>query len=136
MLGWRDDRDLADVVGEKEAKAIAKALEINTCGELITYFPRAFSRRDEISLSNGVTLVFFHHQVFGVWKGATIMVTGKVWVFQKHLTVTHPQCLVFSNSSTGPDAKPKKTFSSGAMKKLERYEGLTTYLAAQPFIPN
>lgn len=168
MLGWRDDRDLADVVGEKEAKAIAKALEINTCGELITYFPRAFSRRDdiitdddlnsadpitfistvvkadkidtgkkrtEITLSNGVTLVFFHHQVFGVWKGATIMVTGKVRVFQKHLTVTHPQCLVFSNSSTGPDAKPKKTFSSGAMKKLERYEGLTTYLAAQPFIP-
>lgn len=172
MLGWRDDRDLADVVGEKEAKAIAKALEVRTCGELITHFPRAFSRRDdiitkdqidsadpitfistvvktekistgkkrtEIILKNGVVLVFFHHKVFGVWKGAAIMVTGKVRVFNDHLSVTHPQCLVFSDSSAGPDAgpdgKPKQAFSSGAMKKLERYEGLTDFLASRSMIP-
>lgn len=172
MLGWRDDRDLADVVGEKEAKAIAKALEVRTCGELITHFPRAFSRRDdiitkdqidsadpitfistvvktekistgkkrtEIILKNGVVLVFFHHKVFGVWKGAAIMVTGKVRVFNDHLSVTHPQCLVFSDSAAGPDAgpdgKPKQAFSSGAMKKLERYEGLTDFLASRSMIP-
>lgn len=172
MLGWRDDRDLADVVGEKEAKAIAKALEVRTCGELITHFPRAFSRRDdiitkvqidsadpitfistvvktekistgkkrtEIILKNGVVLVFFHHKVFGVWKGAAIMVTGKVRVFNDHLSVTHPQCLVFSDSAAGPGAspegKPKQAFSSGAMKKLERYEGLTDFLASRSMIP-
>ncbi|MDK4251032.1 ATP-dependent DNA helicase RecG [Corynebacterium propinquum] len=172
MLGWWDDRDLADVVGEKEAKAIAKALEVRTCGELITHFPRAFSRRDdiitkdqidsadpitfistvvktekistgkkrtEIILKNGVVLVFFHHKVFGVWKGAAIMVTGKVRVFNDHLSVTHPQCLVFSDSAAGPDAgpegKPKQAFSSGAMKKLERYEGLTDFLASRSMIP-
>ncbi|WP_454973994.1 ATP-dependent DNA helicase RecG, partial [Corynebacterium propinquum] len=150
----------------------AKALEVRTCGELITHFPRAFSRRDdiitkdqidsadpitfistvvktekistgkkrtEIILKNGVVLVFFHHKVFGVWKGAAIMVTGKVRVFNDHLSVTHPQCLVFSDSAAGPDAgpegKPKQAFSSGAMKKLERYEGLTDFLASRSMIP-
>ena len=61
MLGWRDDRKLVDVVGEKEGRAIEKAFEFDTCGELLTQWPRTFARlnfkltRDDISAEEPLT---------------------------------------------------------------------------------
>lgn len=44
MLGWTDDRALTEVLPAKEAKAITKAFEFTTCGELLEHYPRAYSR--------------------------------------------------------------------------------------------
>lgn len=44
MLGWTDDRLLADVLPAKEAKAITRAFEYTTCAELLEHYPRDYSR--------------------------------------------------------------------------------------------
>ena len=44
MLGWRDERLLADVLPAKEAKALDKAFGYTTCMDLLQHFPRAWSR--------------------------------------------------------------------------------------------
>ena len=44
MLGWTDDRKLADVLPDKEAKALTKALGYITCHDLLEHTPRAWSR--------------------------------------------------------------------------------------------
>ena len=44
MLGWSDDRLLADVLPKKEATALRKAFGYTTCMELLQHTPRAWSR--------------------------------------------------------------------------------------------
>lgn len=44
MLGWSDKRLLADVLPAKEAKAITAALNYRTCDDLLSHYPRAYSR--------------------------------------------------------------------------------------------
>ena len=44
MLGWSDERLLADVLPAKEAKAITTAFDYRTCGDLLQHYPRAWSR--------------------------------------------------------------------------------------------
>ena len=42
MLGFDDTRPLNLVVPLKQARAISKHLEIETCGELLRYYPRRY----------------------------------------------------------------------------------------------
>ena len=44
MLGWTDDRLLADVLPKKEATAMTKAFGYVTCQDLLEHTPRAWSR--------------------------------------------------------------------------------------------
>ncbi|RSZ66068.1 ATP-dependent DNA helicase RecG [Corynebacterium hylobatis] len=44
MLGWTDDRLLADVLPKKEATALTKAFGYTTCQDLLEHTPRAWSR--------------------------------------------------------------------------------------------
>lgn len=44
MLGWRDDRQLADVLPAKEVRAIKKAFGYTTAAELLEHYARAYSR--------------------------------------------------------------------------------------------
>ena len=44
MLGWSDDRPLAEVLPKKEATALQKAFGYTTCMELLQHTPRAWSR--------------------------------------------------------------------------------------------
>lgn len=42
MLGFKDTRPLNLVIPQKQARAIAKHLDITTCGELLQYYPRRY----------------------------------------------------------------------------------------------
>lgn len=44
MLGWRDERKLADILPAKEARAIEKAFGFTTAAELLEHYARDYSR--------------------------------------------------------------------------------------------
>lgn len=44
MLGWRDERKLADILPAKEARAIQKAFGFTTAAELLEHYARDYSR--------------------------------------------------------------------------------------------
>ncbi|OEY23755.1 ATP-dependent DNA helicase RecG [Corynebacterium sp. BCW_4722] len=72
MLGFKDNRELAEVIPAKQAKAIGKALGINTCGELLAHYPRRY-----VHYGTGADLS-------DVLPGDTVTVIG---------TVTHSQTI-------------------------------------------
>src|SRR5699024_985359 len=48
MLGWKDDRPLAEVLPGKVAKALTKSFAYSTCGQLLlNHFPRDYIRQGE-----------------------------------------------------------------------------------------
>ncbi|AKK10978.1 ATP-dependent DNA helicase RecG [Corynebacterium uterequi] len=49
MLGWRDDRALADVLPAREATALKKAFGYTHCWELLEHFPRRYVRHGDAS---------------------------------------------------------------------------------------
>lgn len=53
MLGWSDERALADLLPAKEAAKITKAFGYTTAYELLTHFPRAYSHHGSaVSIDN------------------------------------------------------------------------------------
>jgi ATP-dependent DNA helicase RecG len=50
------DQRLAAVVGDRSAKLLAKALELQTVGELLTHYPRRYIKRGELSRLDALPL--------------------------------------------------------------------------------
>ena len=46
MLGWRDERPLAEVIPAADAKALQKAYGYTQCWELLEHYPRTYRMRD------------------------------------------------------------------------------------------
>lgn len=44
MLGWRDDRPLADVLPAEAVKTLRKSFKFSTCGDLLAHYPRTYLR--------------------------------------------------------------------------------------------
>ncbi|AIT60972.1 ATP-dependent DNA helicase RecG [Corynebacterium doosanense] len=47
MLGWRDDRQLAEVLPAKEAKALKSAFGYTRCWQVLEHYPRRYARHGE-----------------------------------------------------------------------------------------
>lgn len=48
--------DLTSLIGDKSAKLLAKALDINTAGDLLRHYPRRYAQRGELTSIAGVEL--------------------------------------------------------------------------------
>ena len=66
MLGFADSRPLNLVIPLKQARAIAKHLDITTCGELLQYYPRRY-----LQYGKGADLT-------GMEEGSTATIIGTV----------------------------------------------------------
>lgn len=79
MLGFDDARPLNLVVPLKQARAIAKHLDIHTCGELLRYYPRRY-----LHYGTGAELD-------GLKDGDTVNVIGTVVSTQRVPNKKHPE---------------------------------------------
>ena len=74
MLGWRDERELKEILPAKDATKIKKAFGYTTCGELLSHYPRDYIRHNkEVGLG-------------GANEGDYVTVTGQVVRLQQRNT--------------------------------------------------
>ncbi|GAB3940214.1 ATP-dependent DNA helicase RecG [Corynebacterium tapiri] len=94
MLGWRDERELAEVLPAKEAKALTKAFGYTHCYELLEHYPRTYRQHgdaaflSEVAEGDIATVVGTVARVQTIQKPRTLILRMHVHCASEIITVT------------------------------------------------